>query len=367
MTTRKRQNPARAGGCPSRGRIGRWLSGRRVKYQDSIERSTELLRQALPMMSRQAAALHPMSYAVWYEYVAQNNPALRREVDELLARHGQLDEAGIEALFRRHVADLDPATAQRVADGFQRVLRGMADSAATAGRQTERYGASLTALSDGLDPDNSLVVAQVLQSTREMQQAVEALRQRLDESRREIDALRSEVQRARQESLVDALTGLANRRAFDQRLGVLLATGETEVAAADAPCLVMADIDHFKRINDTFGHAVGDQVLRAVAMALKACVTDAMLVARTGGEEFALLLPAHALADARRVAEQARRTVAASRVRRKGSDEVIERVTMSFGVARWRAGESALDFIDRADRALYLSKSGGRDRVTVDG
>jgi diguanylate cyclase len=363
------QHNARTAGRPHRRALDR--QGRRpatkdvaVKYEDSIERSTELLRKALPMMSRQAAALHPVSYAVWYEYMSQANPALRGEVDDLIARHGQLDEASIGALFRRHVAEMDPAAAQRVTDGFQRVLHDMAESAALAGDQTAKYGHSLSRLSDTLDADASPMVAQVLQNTRDMQGAVAQLKKRLDDSQREIETLRQEVQRARHESMVDALTGRPNRRAFDQRLAQSLAA---HIAGGQAarPCLVMGDIDHFKRINDSFGHSFGDQVLRAVAQVLQACVSKDAMVARTGGEEFALLLPAAALAEAERLADHARRTVAASRVRRKGSDEVIERVTLSFGVTAWRDGEAAREFIDRADRALYASKSGGRDRVTV--
>ncbi|MDP9126531.1 MAG: hypothetical protein M3N82_18365, partial [Pseudomonadota bacterium] len=91
----------------------------------SIERSTELLRQALPWMSRQAAALHPVSYAVWFDYVAQTNPPLRAAIDEHLAREGTLDEFATHALFTRHVADVDPETAQRVVDQMQRVLGGI--------------------------------------------------------------------------------------------------------------------------------------------------------------------------------------------------------------------------------------------------
>ena len=99
----------------------------------SIERSTELLRQALPWMSRQTAGLHPVSYAVWFDYVAQTNPPLRAAIDEHLAREGRLDEFATQALFTRHVADVDPETAQRMVDQMQRVLGGIGESAGAAG------------------------------------------------------------------------------------------------------------------------------------------------------------------------------------------------------------------------------------------
>ena len=100
----------------------------------SIERSTELLRLALPWMSRQAAGLHPVSYAVWFDYVARTNPPLRAAIDEHLAREGALDEFATHALFTRHVADVDPETAQRVVDQMQRVLGGIAEIGGGGGR-----------------------------------------------------------------------------------------------------------------------------------------------------------------------------------------------------------------------------------------
>jgi diguanylate cyclase len=336
-----------------------------LKYDHSIERSTELLRLAVPLMSRQSAARHPMSYAVWYEYAAGSNAALHAAVDAQLALHGQLDEASTEALFRQHVADHDPVAAQRMADGMRQVLTGMAESAAQVREKTARFGNTLEALHTELEQGQpGSAVSQALQGTREMREAMSSLHHRLAESQREIATLRAQVQRAQNDALVDALTGLANRRAFDQRMSELLSTRIVDPQAPE-PVLAVADIDHFKRINDTFGHNFGDQVLRAVAQALAQVAGQQALVARTGGEEFSLLMAGASVDQGRQLAEAVRATVASSRVRRKGVDEVLERVTLSLGVAQYRGSESALEFIERADQALYAAKQGGRDRVVV--
>ena len=180
----------------------------------------------------------------------------------------------------------------------------------------------------------------------------------------------------RQDSLVDALTTLANRRAFDRRLASCLAADVAVLGGLPqgAPVsLLMIDIDHFKRVNDSYGHSFGDQVLRAVAQVLKALTPDGGMAARVGGEEFALLLPGVGLAPARALAEKVRATVAASRVRRKGGD-ADEHITVSLGVAQYLQGnpgrgvvadEPAASFLERADRALYAAKQAGRDRVVV--
>ena len=315
----------------------------------SIERSTELLRLALPWMSRQQAGLHPVSYAVWFDYVAQTNPPLRAAVDEHLARAGALDEFATHALFARHVADVDPGTAQRVVDHLQRVLGGIGESAGATGAHAARYAATLAQLAAALargdtargieeapgTPRNGPaprqladVVAEVIADTGTMRSQIGGLQQRLAESRREIERLRDEVRRAREDALRDSLTGLSNRRAFDQALAALLAApgaptsaaptpaavardaraaiepaaaraaaaaaqspATLRPAAARGPWLLIADIDHFRRINEAYGHDFGDQVIKAVAEALRTLVPAGATLARVDGEAFALLVP----------------------------------------------------------------------------
>jgi len=337
-----------------------------MRYRDSMERSAEHLRAALPLMTRQRTALHPISYAVWYEHVSGNNSALSQALQTLTEGGQALSEAQTWSLYREHVCELDAASAQRVAEGFTRVLDNMADSAAQAGQQTARFDSSLSSwVEQLLDNPPQQTQAEVLQEllagTREIRGAMSTLQQRLDASQGEIGMLREEVQRARSEALVDALTGLANRRAFEQQLSECMGAQATE----HPPCLVLGDIDFFKKVNDSYGHSFGDHVLRAVAQTLKSVAAESALPARVGGEEFALLLPSAGLLEAQKLAEQMRASVAASRIRRGDVTQSIERVTISMGVTQMAQGESANDFFERADRALYASKRSGRNCVTV--
>jgi len=344
-----------------------------LKYHETVERSAELLRQAVPMMSRQHAALHPVSYAVWYEYVARTNAGLRDAVDAHLRDHGVLDEAATLHLFSRHVAEVDAATASRVAEGFRRLLGDMSAQAMEAGASAERYGEALGRLSEALGDDagdRGAAVSAAIDSTRTMQAAMAALQSHLGESQAEIERLREEVRRARAEATTDALTGLANRRSFDQHLAVCLAAQVPEPrrpAGDDAvrPCLLMGDIDHFKQINDTGGHAFGDQVLKAVGTVLNRLVPEQGLAARVGAEEFALFLPATTVTDARALGERVRDTLRAARVRRQGAEETLAKVTLSMGLAAHRPGESLSEFVQRADQALYASKANGRDCLSL--
>lgn len=169
-----------------------------------------------------------------------------------------------------------------------------------------------------------------------------------------------QVEDARRNARTDPLTGLANRRGFDERYDVVIQ--ETDRYGGSA-ALILVDIDHFKRVNDTYGHEAGDQVLIAVSGALADGRRTVDTTARLGGEELAVLLPQTDLAGAREVAERMRKRIEALSVR-SSSGEI--RVTASFGVAEYttRAGQ-AESVVERADQALYAAKRNGRNRVEL--
>ena len=161
----------------------------------------------------------------------------------------------------------------------------------------------------------------------------------------------------------DALSGLANRRQFELTLAAEL----DRVARAGEPALLLLiDIDHFKKVNDAHGHAAGDQVLKAVAQALRECIRPMDTVARFGGEEFAMILPNCASYFAQTVAERIRLRVGSEMVAVAPGSEA--RVTVSIGGAfapQW-VRSSALLWVERADRELYRAKSEGRNRVCLE-
>ena len=161
----------------------------------------------------------------------------------------------------------------------------------------------------------------------------------------------------------DALTGLANRRSFE----LALAREIDRVARAGEPALLLAlDIDHFKKVNDTHGHASGDLVLKAVAKALLECVRPMDLVARVGGEEFAIVMPNCAPAFGEAVAERVRRRIEAMPVAIGPREQL--RVSVSIGGAfapQWVRSSPPL-WIERADAQLYRAKREGRNRVCLE-
>ena len=338
-----------------------------MKYQETIEQSAELLRMIITSMAQHDAAFHPISYSVWYECLATLNVPLQQAIDGACKTETRLSEQTVRTLYQKYIAEVDEALAAHAAKQFQQILSDMTTTTDIARFESKTYESALmqwqTETQDQSVPDRLQAgVTVLLRDTQTMQKTLATLQNTLDSSANAIDELKRELSRARSEALTDALTGLVNRKGLDQSLDALLSLWEL-----DSPpfCLVMIDIDHFKRINDSYGHLMGDKVLRAVAQMLKAAVRGSTTVARYGGEEFAIVLPQTSAPDCFAIVERLRLGIAKSRIRKVTSNEMIDSITISAGIACYRPDESISDLLGRADAALYQSKRGGRNRTTM--
>ena len=195
-----------------------------------------------------------------------------------------------------------------------------------------------------------------------MVQYNEELEKRLDQSHSVMTELKRDMERIRKEAITDGLTGLANRKAFDEQISRLCREAEKN---NDIFSLIMIDIDHFKAFNDTYGHQVGDQVLRLVAMTLVNEVKGQDMAARYGGEEFAIVLPGTNVNAAQAAAENLRKAVEKKEVMNRSTGENLGQITISLGVAQFYGNEKVEELIGRADVALYASKNKGRNQISV--
>jgi diguanylate cyclase len=181
---------------------------------------------------------------------------------------------------------------------------------------------------------------------------------RLDSATREASELRKKLEEARDNARRDPLTDLPNRRAFEEAYAAQAASGERI-------CMAVCDIDHFKSVNDRFGHAVGDRVLKAIADALSTSCKG-HLVARYGGEEFAVLFAGVDLAAARVTLDAARAGVATRQYRLREDDAPLGEVTFSGGLTAATAEDSYQSLFQRADQFLYAAKTAGRNCLRSD-
>ena len=176
------------------------------------------------------------------------------------------------------------------------------------------------------------------------------------------DRLRQSVQQSIEMALYDPLTGLNNRRSFERRLPAMIETARLRSAALT---MMVLDIDHFKRVNDTYGHDVGDLVLKGFGAGLEEAVRGGDLICRLGGEEFVVVMPGVDTTEAARIAERVRITTERRNFALDGAAGAVS-ITVSIGLAKWRENWDSGELYRHADRALYLSKSAGRNRVTQD-
>ena len=337
-----------------------------MRYQESKEQSAELLRQVIALMGQHDAPFNPISFTVWYEYVSGINAWLTQAIAKALLTEKRLSSATLMRLYQEGVAEVDPSAMVKIANELQQTMIGMGEQALRTAQHAGQFGEQLDGLNTALGSSDvagvSTLISQAMEGTALMRSSVGELEQQVVASRKEINRLQGELERARDEVLQDPLTKVLNRRGFDEKLAVLVG-----VASEPGRChgLVMLDIDHFKRVNDTHGHVMGDRVLQAIGEVLRSCVTEKThSVARFGGEEFAILLPNTSLDQCVKMAELVCQRTRAMRIRDRRTNEVVLSVTISGGVAVLQSGDDAQRLIVRADSALYQSKKSGRDRVT---
>ncbi|SFO40375.1 GGDEF domain-containing protein [Sphingomonas sp. OK281] len=235
---------------------------------------------------------------------------------------------------------------QQHVDGFARMMRTMQDDTRGFGRDLARSAASITKMAE---------IDEITQITSTMIARIHDSEVRLAVATAEVDALRAKLAEARDIARRDVLTGLPNRRAFEEALA--------ERGTHGGPhCLAVCDIDRFKRVNDLHGHAVGDRVLTAIGQTI-AAECSPHLVARHGGEEFAVLLCGVTLEDAAMLFDTLRATVAQKRFRVRETNTALDTVTVSVGITAIHDDEPVETAFARADRLLYAAKDQGRDRI----
>jgi diguanylate cyclase len=218
-------------------------------------------------------------------------------------------------------------------------------------------------LPDSLKPEKvRLVVSYLMIENENMRGRTVELQGNLEKSQRQIERLKSNLAAAEAQGLSDPLTGLKNRRSFDITLAAEIAAART---GGKPLSLVMADIDHFKAVNDRYGHPAGDDVLRWFARILSNNMKGRDTVARYGGEEFAIILPQTSLENAATLAGQIKQQLEGQLWKKPGAPNTMLRITASFGVAQLADGEGTSGLLHRADAKLYESKSGGRNRVAA--
>jgi len=323
-------------------------------------------REALEHMLRDGIIPMPDNFAVYYAYYSGANPNLKMAMDALLQQFGRLTQQQCTALFHAHLSlEAESTVLNETANNIEKELNRVMLVIDQTKEGADKYDKSLTSFSGSLQGSSSLdqiraAVAKVANETRAMAEQNQRLHAQLTQSTQQLTEMRYDLDVVRKDALRDPLTEVGNRKYFDHELARIAAEARESGLPLSA---LMVDIDHFKKFNDTYGHLVGDQVLRLVANTLIENLKGRDIIARYGGEEFVILLPNTDLAAAERVGNLLRMGLGTKQIKRKNTQETLGTVTISIGAAEYFPGESLENFIGRADAALYEAKQTGRNRV----
>ncbi len=337
-------------------------------YNESISIAKENLKKTLAFIAANKLSPNPISYTVCYEYVSGKNLALSAEVQRRLENWNRIDSLVVQEIYEQFFVEESDERSGEFCRAVENILKEILQHITTSDSGIKEYGTileqHLNVLKSNPNPDVLKdIVIDLAKSTHEASKAASSLQHYLQKVQEEANSLRVQLELLREEASIDMLTGLLNRKSLDH---MLVETMEKTVVEKGIFSLLMLDIDHFKHVNDQYGHLIGDEIIKHVGQCIKECIRGTDVAVRYGGEEFTVLLPATSIDGATKVAETIRSTIEKLNLVRKPNNEKLPKITISIGVSSYKENDGKQDIIERADKALYKSKQSGRNRVSIE-
>ncbi len=336
-----------------------------VEFEYNYAKS--LSEEALEIAENNSNPPYPMVYEVLFAYASGHNPDLNQAVDRIISAGKKLTNIQIEEIYKDR---LDPLfrmqqtqfVAGQQLDGELDDLTKMVDSYMA---KNQGYNSALSNSVQDLESINTpndlkTKIVELIHQNERMHLETMDLTKSLEKSKEQIHDLRMCLTAAVEEAMKDQLTGLGNRRWLERNLEFVLSDMENDDAKH---CIALIDLDHFKSINDRFGHLVGDKILKFLGEVIEQNVRDTDICARFGGEEFCIVLKGLEVEEAGIILERIRVQLAESNLILTNSKKPIGSVTASFGLTELKASENYEDLIERVDQLLYSAKNSGKNCI----
>lgn len=336
-----------------------------MTYCEDKSKAGEYLRLALAFLSKYELPANPVNYTVWYEYVSGKNLKLKKALDYSIERATPVTPKNVETLYQKFVADGDRIVISRLLTKINFMLREITSHVLETEGDLAGHGTSLRGLAEQIREVRDyegikIIVDKMILETKALVASGSTLQKRMKISSADLNQLQAELEKSQAESQTDALTGLLNRRGLEKRLELERIRAKQNRSPFS---IILLDIDHFKRVNDTYGHLVGDSLLRGISQILKAHLRKNDMAARYGGEEFLILLPETGLEGAGAVAGKIQKVLYTKEWKLKETGQSMGCITASMGISLYAMNESETALFQRADDALYLAKNTGRNKI----
>jgi len=310
----------------------------------------------------------PKAYEIWHTYVVGKNSALIKHMDSILRSEGKISDYDFEQIHGEFISckeknsthyDVTSSKLNRQMDGILKVVKEYATSSEYF---SETLDKNVGILSEDSSPEQVVqTIKDLIIENSAMRDNSTKLMENLSESKKKVQEMQASLKKSQENEMKDALTKMYNRRYFDMMLIEAIADAQQQKTPM---CLVMADIDYFKKLNDNYGHPIGDEVLKFVASLLMKNVKGRDTSARYGGEEFGVILPMTEMENAKKLMESIRVQMESANLIMTKGQRSIGKVTASFGIAQFQDSDEPLDLVLRADAKLYEAKNAGRNCVT---
>ena len=328
--------------------------------------SLDTATMVLATMRRRGISGLPRNYELVYEALNSSNPRLSKQFEALGRDPSQedLDALGKKVFPHHHRNGVVEGAHDKISGELEGMLRLLRQEQSSLESYSKLLGETYNRISTKSASSAEIlssVIGVLSNATGDTMEKGKVVVGHMVERAREMEQVKLELDEYKRIANTDPLTRLSNRRAFDE----VLADIYNEPRSAMYHGLIVADIDHFKKFNDAFGHPVGDRVLGVVAAVMKSCLRKDVFVARTGGEEFAVVLKDTDLEVTMEVAERIRRTVELTPLKNQKTGVNYGPMTLSLGICMASDADGADELYNKADVALYTAKNTGRNRVQL--
>ncbi len=332
-----------------------------MNTSDNYPVAIALSEQTLTILEQYQVPPTPINFSVIYHYLSNKHPEMTSYIDEHISWHGSLDAVFIESVFLTYFSNINQFEESlllpfelALSSTIDKLERQVSNEVAITEnfKKMDRVLAN-SANDHALQPLIKLINTTLVSSQHQRNQ----LTKELAKTYKEVSVLKTQLKTSQEQAIRDSLTGLYNRRGCDEKLKQLDDDLEH--------CSLAIDIDHFKKINDNFGHTVGDQVIKCVASTISQHLGVNDFAARYGGEEFMVVIANKTINEAKAVAEKIRVAISQLRLKHKKSNSYLPTISISIGIAQYQQTLGWKSVFEHADSALYRAKDAGRNCCVV--